>query len=169
MLYAIVRAVEIAAGRGLSLPIVYNTGGYDNPEVLSLIRGVADIYMPDIKYADSETASSLSGAEDYPEVVKAAVREMHNQVGDLVLDEKRIARRGLLIRHLVLPNGLSQSNRVLDFIASLSKNTYVNIMDQYHPVFRADEYVELRRRVTHAEFSDVVEYAKQIGLHRLYT
>lgn len=169
MLYAIVRAVEIAAKKGLSLPIVYNTGGYDNLRVLALLEGVFDIYMPDIKYMDPATAEHLSGVRDYPKVVSEAVREMYRQVGDLIIDSRGIARKGLLVRHLILPNGRSQAEKVLDFIASLSNNTYVNIMDQYHPAFRAQECADLRRRITNTEFDDIINYAKSIGLHRLYT
>ncbi len=137
----ILAAVEIAACRGLCLPLVYNTGGYDSPEALDLLDGVVDIYMPDIKYGNSETAHRYSRIRDYVAVNQAAVKEMYRQVGDLVLDSSGIARRGLLIRHLVLPGLLDETEKVLAFIArEISPNSYLNLMDQYHPCYRADNY-----------------------------
>ena len=143
----ILAALEIAADRGLALPLVYNTGGYDSLPALELLDGVVDIYMPDFKYADAETARRYSGAEDYPEVAKAALREMHRQVGDLTLDGRGVARRGLLVRHLVLPNDLAGTAEVVAFLAQLSPLTYLNIMGQYRPTFQSHLYASLNRPV----------------------
>jgi putative pyruvate formate lyase activating enzyme len=164
----ILAAARIAAGRGLRLPLVYNTGGYDSPEALALLDGVIDIYMPDMKYGDSEAAHRYSHVRDYVEVNRAAVKEMHRQVGDLVLDGRGIARRGLLVRHLVLPGDIANTGAVLGFLAhEISSNTYVNIMDQYYPCYRAREYPELARRITPAEHRDALEMASRQGLRRL--
>ncbi|HVO91585.1 MAG TPA: radical SAM protein [Terriglobales bacterium] len=164
----ILAGVKLAADQGLRLPLVYNTGGYDSPEALALLDGVIDIYMPDMKYGDSDTARKYSRVRNYKEVNQAAVKEMHRQVGDLVLDEKGLARRGLLIRHLVLPGNLAGSEKVLAFIAKeISCNTYLNLMDQYRPCYRADEYSPLDRSITREEFFAVLELANQYGLRRL--
>ncbi len=167
MVYGILRALILAVPRGLSVPLVYNSGGYDSVEILQILRGVFDIYMPDFKYMDSETAERLSGVADYPSVAMNALREMHDQVGDLEIDEKGIARRGLLVRHLVLPNNLASSERVISFLAGLSRKTYVNIMDQYRPEYRYRECFDLGRRITMDEYNEVVEAAMNLGLTRL--
>jgi putative pyruvate formate lyase activating enzyme len=167
MNHAIVRALLIAIPRGLSVPLVYNSGGYDAAEILALLEGVYDIYMPDFKYMDPRAAETLSGAADYPEAALAAVREMHRQTGDLVLDRNGIAQRGLLVRHLVLPNNLAATDRVINFIADLSRDTYINIMDQYRPEYRAGGCFDLRRRVTLQEFDEAVEHALRCGLSRI--
>jgi putative pyruvate formate lyase activating enzyme len=152
----------------LRLPLVYNTGGYDSPEALALLDGVVDIYMPDMKYGDSATAHRYSRVRDYWEVNRAAVREMHRQVGDLELDEEGIARRGLLVRHLVLPGGLAGSERVLGFLArEISPDTYLNLMDQYRPCYRADAYPPLDRPPTRQEYRAALELAARLGLARL--
>jgi putative pyruvate formate lyase activating enzyme len=163
----IVAAVALAADRGLQLPLVYNTGGYDSPEALALLEGIVDIYMPDMKYGDSAIARRYSRVRDYVTVNRAAVKEMHRQVGDLVLDERGIARRGLLVRHLVLPGDLAGSEQVLAFIADeLSPNTYVNLMDQYRPCYRADDYPPLDRPLLDGEFAAVQALAARLGLER---
>lgn len=163
----IVQALIIAIDNGLEIPLVYNCGGYESVETLKLLENIIDIYMPDIKYSDNKVASRLSGIKNYWNVVRAAVREMHRQVGDLHIGKKGIAKRGLLVRHLVLPNDIAGSEKVIDFITEeISKNTYVNIMDQYHPSHKADEYVELNRRIRMAEYEKVLEYAKLKGLNR---
>lgn len=163
----IVQALIIAIDKGLEIPLVYNCGGYESVETLKLLENIIYIYMPDIKYSDNEVASRLSGIKNYWNVVRAAVREMHRQVGDLHIGRNGIANRGLLVRHLVLPNDLAGSEKVIDFIADeISKNTYVNIMDQYHPSYKADEYVELNRRIRMTEYEKVLEYAKLKGLNR---
>jgi putative pyruvate formate lyase activating enzyme len=163
----ILQAVALAAERGLALPLVYNTGGYDSPEALALLDGVVDVYMPDVKYADSEVARRLSRVQGYAEVVRAAVREMHRQVGDLVLGEDGLARRGLLVRHLVLPGGLAGTPEVMRFLAGLSPRTWVNLMAQYRPCYRAGEVPELGRRPTPAELGGALEAARAAGLERL--
>ena len=164
----ILAAIEIAALQGLELPLVYNTGGYDSPEALRLLDGVIDIYMPDMKYGDSKSAHRYSHVRHYVELNRAAVREMHRQVGDLVLDHHGVAQRGLLVRHLVLPENLSGTDTVLDFLAKkISLDTYVNLMDQYRPCYRAGEYPSLDRRITGAEFSRARVLAQELGLHRL--
>ena len=163
----IIAAVAIAAERGLELPLVYNTGGYDSLEALRLLDGIIDIYMPDMKYADSAKAHRFSHVRNYVEVNRAAVREMHRQVGDLVLDGTGIAQRGLLVRHLVLPDNVSGSDEVLRFIAEdISPDTYVNVMDQYRPCYRADENSPLDRRTTRNEFEQAKAWAVDLGLHR---
>jgi len=164
----ILDALARAAKRGLRLPIVYNTGGYDSPEALALLDGVVDIYMPDMKFADSRVAQTCLGVPDYAEVNFSAVREMHRQVGDLVLDRNGVARRGLLVRHLVLPGNLAGTDRILEFLAEdISTDTYLNLMGQYRPCYRADEYPPLDRRPTRDEMRQVRELARQLGLHRL--
>ncbi len=167
MAYAIVRALVTAIPGGLSIPLVYNSGGYDAVETLELLDGIIDIYMPDFKYMDAEVGENLSGAKDYPAAAMAAVREMHRQTGDLVIDEAGIARRGLLVRHLVLPGNLAATDRVLAFLASVSADTYVNIMDQYRPEYRARECPGLRRRPTLQEIDEAEYQAKRAGLRRL--
>ncbi len=163
----IIEAVEIAANEGLRLPLVYNTGGYDSLEALQLLDGIIDIYMPDLKYDDSDKAHSYSHVRDYVEVNRAAVKEMHRQVGDLVVDENGIAQRGLLIRHLVLPNDVAGTDRVLEFLADeISTDTYVNIMDQYRPCYRANDYPALNRSLTSREYARARATAASLGLHR---
>jgi putative pyruvate formate lyase activating enzyme len=164
----IIAAVKIAAERGLRLPLIYNTGGYNSLEALALLDGIIDIYMPDMKYGDSQIARSYSKVRNYVEINQTAVKEMHRQVGELVLDEKGLARRGLLVRHLVLPENLAGTDKVLNFIAhEISRDTYLNLMDQYRPCYRADEYPPLNRPITEEEYRGAVALAKHYGLHRL--
>ena len=171
----LIRGISIAAGKGLSIPVVYNSGGYDSMETLRLLDGVVDIYMPDAKYGSNRVASLLSDAPDYVDVMQAAIREMHRQVGDLVIRDG-IAVRGLLVRHLVLPQNLAASDRILPWLAeTVSRDTYVNIMDQYHwpgpqglpESCRNDPIVDgLLRPVTPREFGDAIRWARAAGLHR---
>jgi putative pyruvate formate lyase activating enzyme len=164
----IIAAVRIAAERGLRLPLVYNTGGYDSLEALTLLDGVIDIYMPDMKYGDSTAAREFSHVRGYWEVNQTAVREMHRQVGDLVLEEQGIARRGLLVRHLVMPGDVARTETVLRFIAEqISRNTYVNIMDQYRPCYRADAHPPLDRPLRREEYAQAIAVAARLGLKRL--
>jgi putative pyruvate formate lyase activating enzyme len=147
---------------------VYNTGGYDSAEALTLLDGVIDIYMPDMKYGDSATARKYSRVRNYTEVNRGAVKEMHRQVGDLVVNEKGLAERGLLIRHLLLPGDLAATEKVLAFIANeISRNTYLNLMDQYRPCYRADDYPPLDRPITAAEFRAAIALAERFELRRL--
>jgi len=163
----IVKALKIAIENGLHIPIVYNCGGYESKSTIELLDGIVDIYMPDIKYGDAEPAERYSNAPDYFEVCKEAVKEMHRQVGDLIVDDRGIAVRGLLIRHLVLPNGLAGSAKVFEFVATeLSKESYVNIMMQYRPMYKAYEYKELNRGITLSEYQEALDNAKAWGLHR---
>ncbi len=165
----ILGALTWAAGRGLNLPLVYNTGGYDSLEGLRLLDGVVDIYMPDMKYQDPDVAQRLSLARDYPEVNRRAVAEMHRQVGDLSLDERGIAISGLLVRHLVLPEGMAGTGDVMQFLArEISPDTFVNLMDQYYPAHRAREYPPLNRRLTRSEFASAVRAAEEAGIQRVY-
>ncbi len=163
----IIQALEKAVNQGLNIPIVYNTGGYDRPETLKLLRGIVDIYMPDIKYADNQAAKKYSDVLNYWDVVQKAVKEMHQQVGDLQLNRKGVAQRGLLIRHLVLPNNIANSQEIMRFLADkISKDTYINIMDQYYPTYQARQHSKLSRELTSDEFEKVVTAAKLAGLHR---
>jgi putative pyruvate formate lyase activating enzyme len=164
----ILEALELAAAKGLSLPLVYNTGGYDSVDTLRLLDGVVDIYMPDMKYADEETARRYSGVGDYPRVNQQAVREMHRQVGDLEVGRDGVAMWGLLVRHLVLPGGLGGTRYIAEFLVrEVSPNTHVNIMAQYHPVYRAWEYPELSRSPSPGELREAVRVAQEEGLSRL--
>jgi len=164
----ILTALLIAARAGLRLPLVYNTGGYDSLETLALLDGVVDIYMPDMKYSDPADGQRLSGVSDYPQVNQQAVKEMHRQVGDLILDERGVAQRGLLIRHLVLPHGLAGTADVIQFLAQeISTNTYLNLMDQYRPCHKAAKYPKLGRRITREEYRQALESAQEAGLTRL--
>lgn len=162
----ILKALLVAIDKGLKLPLVYNTGGYDSMETLKLLEGIVDIYMPDVKYSDSTCGLKYSAVPNYWEVVQEAVREMFRQVGDLVIDKDGIAQRGLLIRHLVLPNHIAGTEKVMKFVASLSKDSYVNLMGQYHPTNKADRYPELNRRITPEEFQEALALAEKEGLHR---
>jgi putative pyruvate formate lyase activating enzyme len=164
----IISAVFLAAESGLSVPLVYNTGGYDSIETLLLLDGVIDIYMPDIKFMDSEVSRRLMSAPDYPEVVKAAIKEMHRQVGDLQIDGSGVADRGLLVRHLVMPDDLAGTREAMRFIANeISRNTYVNIMDQYRPCGRAFEHPDINRAVTREEYATAIDVAIEEGITRL--
>jgi len=148
----------------LKIPIVYNSSGYDSIETLKLLDGVVDIYMPDFKYGDNAKALKYSGIKNYFDVAKEAIKEMQRQVGDLTI-ENSIAIKGLLVRHLVLPNGLADSKKVLDVIKNeISNNAYVNVMDQYYPTYRAYEFPELSRRITFKEYEEVRNYALSLGL-----
>jgi len=163
----ILAGVLIAAQAGLRLPLVYNTGGYDSPAALALLDGVIDIYMPDIKYADARLAKKYSRIPGYPAVNQAAIKEMHRQVGDLALDEHDIAQRGLLVRHLVMPNDLAGTTEIARFLAQeISPDTYINVMGQYRPCYRAGHYPELDRPPTRQEMEQARQAVRDAGLHR---
>ncbi len=166
----IILALDNAAERGLRLPLVYNTCGWEKEEILKeYFDGVVDIYLPDFKYSDGRMAALYSaGAETYPGMARKALLEMHRQVGVATPDTKGIMRRGLMIRHLVMPNGVSGTRGVIDWIAdNLPKDTYLNLMSQYRPVYRAKEYSAINRRITREEYRDAVEHAKSRGLTNL--
>lgn len=165
----ILEALVIAVEKGLKIPLVYNTGGYDALHTLALLDGIVDIYMPDIKYGGDEVGAKYSRAPRYFTVAKAAVKEMHRQVGDLQINERGIAIRGLLVRHLVMPEKLARTEAIMKFIAEeISPNTFVNIMDQYYPAHEARKYPELSRRISRAEYRQAVEIARAAGLKRIY-
>jgi len=163
----ILEALVPAAAAGLDLPIVYNCGGYESTETLELLDGVVDIYMPDLKFTDPSPATRFCQAADYPEVVMRAIAEMHRQVGDLQLDAEGIATRGLLVRHLVMPEGLSGSRKAAEFLAGLSENTFVNVMAQYRPCHNADRHPELTRGILAEEHQAAVDAMLRAGLTRL--
>ena len=164
----ILEALEIAIDLGLRLPLVYNSGGYDSVETLNILDQIVDIYMPDMKYSAKKIATQLSGIENYPLVNQAAVKEMHRQVGDLQTDEDGIAIRGLLIRHLVLPHRLAGTKNTVHFIAEeISRNSYVNIMAQYHPCYKAFQIPQLASPISQREFAEAIELAYKTGLRRL--
>jgi putative pyruvate formate lyase activating enzyme len=156
---AIAAGIEVARQKGLNLPTVYNSGGYDSVETLKLLDGFMDIYMPDMKFSDSNAAKEFANAPDYPEISFAAVKEMHRQVGDLKI-ENGLAKRGLLVRHLVLPDRLAGSFKVLDFLAEqISPDTAINVMDQYRPCFKAESHPKINRTPTPEEVEEVRQYA----------
>jgi putative pyruvate formate lyase activating enzyme len=160
----IIESVHIARTKGLKIPTVYNCGGYESIEPLRLLASTIDIYMPDAKYLNPDSSEKYSFAQDYPEVMKSALREMHRQVGDLEIEDGA-ATRGLLVRHLVMPGNIAGSLDIIDFLADeISKNTFVNIMEQYRPAFKAWNLTEINRPITHKEFNTVYEYAKKRGL-----
>ncbi len=163
----ILEAVDIAAGMGLGVPLVWNCGGYESVEALVLLDGVVDIYMPDMKFSQTGPAEKYCDARDYFERAKEAVREMHRQTGDLVVGPEGLARRGLIVRHLVLPGSVAGTEEAVRFLAEeISRDTCVNIMDQYRPCFRAGEFPEISRRVSAVEFAAAVKAARKAGLQR---
>jgi putative pyruvate formate lyase activating enzyme len=164
----LLRSVMIALEKGLKVPLVYNCGGYESLHALGILDGVVDIYMPDLKYMDPGMAKKYSKAEDYPHAATAALKEMHRQVGDLIIDKRGIALRGILVRHLVLPEGIAGTADAVRFIAEeISRNTYINIMDQYHPCFKTFDHPPLNRRITAKEYGDAVQMAVDAGLKRI--
>lgn len=164
----LLEALVIAVDRGLRLPLVFNSGGYDRLETLRMLDGVVDIYMPDFKFWDPEISNQLARASDYREVACAAIQEMHRQVGDLVLSDEGLAVRGLLVRHLVMPQGLAGTREVMQFLAQkISPHTYVNLMAQYHPAAHAARYPTISRAITAAEYQEAVVLAREAGLTRL--
>ncbi len=164
----ILEGLLLAAGQGLRLPIVYNTGGYDRVETLRLLDSVVDVYMPDLKFWDPVASKQWANAEDYREVACRAVMEMHRQVGDLVLDDAGLARRGLLVRHLVMPGRLEDTRRIMRFLATeISADTFVNLMPQYRPEGLAGRYESINRPLSWDEYSQAVAIAEEEGLQRL--
>ena len=164
----ILGALEIAIEDGLTIPLVYNSSGYEDVETLKLLDGIMDIYMPDFKFWDPDVSEKTCKARDYPEKAREAVSEMHCQVGDLVVDESGIARRGLLVRHLVLPGGLAGTREIMRFIARIiSTNTYVNVMSQYRPCGNAYEVEELTVSLSTDAFEKAVYEALDEGITRI--
>ncbi len=164
----ILAALDLAIQQGLHVPLVYNSGGYDRPATLRLLEGVFDLYMPDIKFWNREIAESACQAEDYAEVARKALKEMHRQVGDLVTDDAGVARRGLIIRHLVLPGGLASTREIMRFIAlEISTRSYVNIMSQYRPCGRAAEIKALNTFLAPVDFRTALRQAAEEGITRL--
>lgn len=163
----ILAAIKEAAANGLALPLVYNCGGYESLETLRLLDGVIDIYMPDAKFWESSISKRFCNAPDYPEVMKEALREMHRQVGDLAITDEGLAISGMLIRHLVLPEALAGTSGLMHFIAQeLSKDTYVNIMAQYRPLYKAVNDPLINRPISEEEYEEAIEIARAEGLHR---
>jgi len=167
----ILEALPLAIDGGLRLPIVYNTSAYDSLHSLALMDGIVDIYMPDFKYWSDSTSSRLLKARDYPDRARAAIAEMHRQVGDLEVDDRGLAVRGLLVRHLVMPDGLEDTAAILSWLAELSPNTYVNIMDQYRPAGRVtrepERFAFLGRGITAQEHQTALDLARRVGLSRI--
>jgi putative pyruvate formate lyase activating enzyme len=161
----ILRAVSIARERGFTLPLVYNTSGYDSVETLRLLDGIVDIYMPDMRYADNAVAMQYSVAPHYVEINRAAVKEMYRQVGNLVMDGKGIAKRGLLVRHLVLPGGLAGTESIMKFLAEeISRDVHISLMAQYFPAHKCAERPEINRRITEKEYDDAYDIKMRYGL-----
>jgi len=165
----ILNAVKLACKKGLRIPLVYNTSGYERVEILRLLDGVIDIYLPDMKYMSPEKAAIYSaGVSDYPEIAKAAILEMHRQVGLHRTDRRGVAQRGLMIRHLVMPNGVAGTGQFVRWVAAnLPLSTYVNIMPQYHVAYKAFEYPEIWRRITVKEYLEAMSWAEKSGLSNL--
>lgn len=161
----IIKSISIAIKKGLNIPFVYNCGGYENVIVLKILEGIIDIYMPDAKYGDNEKGKKYSGIPDYWDKCKKALIEMKRQVGDIILDDEGVAKKGLLIRHLVLPNDISSTENVLKFIRdNLGENTWVSLLSQYHPEYKGYNYPELARRITYEEYNRAVEITQKLGL-----
>lgn len=168
MVAQILGALPLAVEMGLTVPLVYNSSGYDSVHTLRMLDGVIDIYMPDFKFWNRETAKAYTEVADYPERTREAIREMHRQVGDLQLERDGLAWRGLLVRHLLMPDGLTETEQILHFIATeISPSTYVNIMGQYHPCGRAGQRKELQRGIRADEVTRAEDMAKSCGLTRL--
>jgi len=166
----ILKALQIAISAGLKIPLVYNTGGYELPEMIRLLDGIVDIYLPDMRYAGSDMSLKYSNAPDYPEYDQASVKEMHRQVGVADIDEKGIIRRGLIIRHLVLPDNISGTAKVMKFIAQeISPETYISLMSQYTPYYRAQEFTQICRKVTLEEYEEAERLMHKYGLYNGWT
>lgn len=164
----ILEALAVARDRGFSLPVVYNCGGYERVDTLRELSGVVDIYMPDVKFLSPESAQRYCAAPDYPDIVREAVREMARQVGPLEIDRRGIARRGLLVRHLVMPDDVSTTRAVIDFLAEeVGTETYLNLMDQYRPCGQALRFPEIGRRIAAGEWTGARDYALERGMTRL--
>ncbi len=164
MIFQMADAIKVAKEKGLVVPVVYNSNGYDSVDALRQIRGLVDIYLPDIKYLENEPGKQFSGVDDYADIVPGVLREMLDQVGHLEIDDDGIAERGLLVRHLVLPGCLSNSRRCLHFLADLSPDTFVSVMSQYSPQYKASDHPGINRKLTESEYDEIVDYALDLGL-----
>lgn len=167
----LIEAVKIARDRGLDVPVVWNCGGYERVEILERLDGIVDIYMPDVKWSDDAAAAKYSKAPEYWENVTDSLREMHRQVGDLRMDDRGLATGGLLVRHLVMPNHVESAKGVMEYVAGLSEDTFVDVMAQYQPYYKAKSeefYDEIDRGITEEEYREVVDHAQEVGLERLY-
>jgi putative pyruvate formate lyase activating enzyme len=154
---------------GLYLPIVYNSSGYDKLKTLKLLDGIVEIYMPDMRYAKAENSKCYSDADNYPEINRAAIKEMHRQVGDLRVNGKGVATGGLLVRHLVLPKSISGSKEIFDFLANeISQKTYVSLMSQYFPAHMASTIDELKQRINKSEYKEALDAFEESGLFNGY-
>jgi len=163
----ILSALPIAIEKGLSVPLVYNSSGYDSVDTLRLLDGIVDIYMPDFKFWDTNNAKKYTKAPDYPECARNAIQEMYRQVGNLKMDTYGIAVSGLLVRHLVMPGGFSETKEIMDFLASTSPEVYVNVMEQYRPCHKAHEYPQISKSLTQNEYKEALRAARKSGLIRL--
>jgi putative pyruvate formate lyase activating enzyme len=168
MVFQMADAIQLAKGKGLVIPVVYNSNGYDAVESLRQIRGLVDIYLPDIKYMDNELGRQFSSVENYLEIIPSVLNEMLDQVGHLQMDGQGIAVRGLLVRHLVLPGQLENSRRCLQFLAELSPDTFISIMSQYSPQYKACDYPAINRTLTAGEYDEIMEVALDLGLENAF-
>ena len=165
----ILKSLRVAVEGGLNIPLVYNSGGYDRVETLRLLEGIFDIYMPDAKYQDEEAAEKFSNAPDYPRVNEEALKEMYRQVGPLIMNEEGIAKRGLIVRHLFLPDGISNSSKVLKMVSlKVGKDIYLSLMAQYFPAHKAYQYPEINRRIRAKEYKEALGIMREVGLERGY-
>lgn len=162
----ILKALEIAIPKGLTIPLVYNTGGYELPEIIKLLEGIIDIYLPDMRYADEEMAVQYSSAPGYPEYNQASVKEMHRQVGIAKISDEGIIERGVIIRHLVLPNNVSGSEKIMKFLTEhVSQDTYISLMSQYLPYYKASQFKGISRRLEDKEYEEAKRAMETRGLH----
>jgi putative pyruvate formate lyase activating enzyme len=162
----ILKALESAINKGLKIPLVYNTGGYELAEIIKLLDGIVDIYLPDMRYGDGNTAVRYSSAPDYPKYNWEAVKEMHKQVGVAEIDDKGIIKKGIIIRHLVLPNNISGTDKIMKFISEeISKDTYISLMSQYCPYYKASQFKEISRRITSQEYEEAKQLMNKHGLY----
>ena len=168
VIFQIAEPIQAARGKGLGVPVVYNSNGYDSVDALRQIRGLVDIYLPDIKYLDNELGRQFSAVSDYADVIPGVLREMLDQVGHLEMDDDGIAVRGLLVRHLVLPNHLGNSRSCLCFLADLSPDVFVSIMAQYSPQYKARDYPDINRTLTADEYDEITDYALDLGLENAF-
>lgn len=162
----ILKALELAIPQGLKIPLVYNTGGYELAQIIKFLDGIVDIYLPDMRYADPDAAIKYSDAADYPEYNREALGEMHRQVGIADIDSEGIIKRGVIIRHLVLPGGISGTEKIMKFIAeNLSEDTYISLMSQYMPCYKANQFKEINRQITYQEYKDALDAMHKYGLY----